>query len=1196
MRFDDRRPAARPEVGVLMPALYDGDGHPLGPKERPFTAEQATPVTRREGALLLSANAGSGKTTVLAERFARAVLEDGLSPGRLLAITFTDKAAGELRSRLRTRLVELGAREAAREMDAAWVSTIHGFCARVLRSNAVAAGLDPGFTVLDDPTARAIRTRAWDEALAAFLAHADAAPRLELVAAYGPDPLADAIDQVHGELRSRGHTSPQLPPPHVARDPAQAFADLAHAQQVLAAELAASPRTGATLDKGREVVTAAGVCLQSGDHAGLGGLKLSRGVAELKTEAADAFREALATATAAVLDERATADWALLDELLQHYAAAYAQGKRARSALDYDDLELGVCDLFTRDPGLAAHYADRFDRIMVDEFQDTNPLQLQIIDALDRESVFAVGDELQSIYGFRHADVGVFRDRREAHARAGRAAELQVNWRSRPELLHTINAWLGPMHPRYSKLVPGRSDAPDADPRTELLIVDQAWDDESLDEVLAEEVGAGMPAGKLSRQAEARAIARRVREVIEEDERAPGDVAVLLRAATDLQLFERALELEGLPTLASGGRGFWGRQQVHDLTSYLAVLVNPRDELALYSVLASPLVGLSSDALAALSHERGPILEAAHALGPGDAAKLRAFHGRLLDERPRAARFGLDELIARAVAHSGYDLHVLRLAGGRRRLANIHKLERLAAAFEAQHGRDLRGFIDHARAELDADAREPEAPIDPGDRSAVALMTIHAAKGLEFPVVVVADLGRLRTARTPRIICAEDGRTGLRIIRAGEDNLEALDFSDLKTEALAREQEEERRILHVAVTRAEERLILSAAVRLGEEREWPRPSATAPAIAEIGPLLDEQLPQRLAETAVIDYDETRDGERLRLRVTRVAPQDAPDRLGIDAGAGQLSFALDGGAPPTVPRAARTQPEPVSIDVPETVVPARIPASISYSQLSAHDRCGYRHYLERVLRLPRSDDEEMAITEVVVEDALNPLIRGSILHELLEELDLADPQLPTDEDLDLRAEREGAELSAADREDLRTLVQTFLDSPFFARLRAASDVRREDTFTFALGPTMVNGAVDVRAREEATALIVDYKTDRLRPDTVVEEYVLKGYGAQRLIYALAELKAGAPAVEVVHLFLERPDQPAIARFTSAQLPELEAELLQRAGALLDGRFPIAPEPYVQLCHGCPGRGTLCVHPLELTQRVEAPPPSVSPAAG
>jgi len=196
-------------------ALAHTDGRLLGSGGRAFTDEQTAAVERRDGPLLLSASAGSGKTSVLVERFVRSVIEDDLRPAQVLAITFTDKAAGELRSRVRSRLLELGERERARDTEAAWIMTFHGFCARVLRAHAVAAGLDPAFAVLDEPGARALRREAFDAAFAGFLADGpdgtSRADALDVAAAYTPDRLAEMVGDAHDTLRSRGQTRPALP-------------------------------------------------------------------------------------------------------------------------------------------------------------------------------------------------------------------------------------------------------------------------------------------------------------------------------------------------------------------------------------------------------------------------------------------------------------------------------------------------------------------------------------------------------------------------------------------------------------------------------------------------------------------------------------------------------------------------------------------------------------------------------------------------------------------------------------------------------------------------------------------------------------------------------------------------------------------------------------------------------------------------
>ncbi len=1199
-----------------------------------LTPEQRAAVEQREGPMLLSANAGSGKTSVLVERFVAAVLEDGIAPAQLLAITFTDKAAGELRSRGRERLAATGERAAARDVERAQISTIHGFCAGVLRAHAVAAGLDPGFTVLPTSTTRALRERAFDAALAALLADADGAPRtaaLDLAAAWGPDRLRSAVVAAHDALRAQGQTVPRLPPCVPRITEAAATEALRRTTVAFAAELETA-RTGVkTVDAARGVLAECFSVLGGAGPAreALAGLKVARGAAELKTRACGEWVDAVARVGEAFDDREAAVAHALLDETLTAFAAAYAAGKRELSGLDYDDLQLFTRDLLRDEPAVAQSYADRFTRIMVDEFQDTNRLQLDLIGRLDRANLFLVGDELQSIYGFRLADVALFREQRAAHDARGQARILATNWRSRPELLETINgAWGAAVHDGYVPLVPGRapdetqgmgpdrSSAESGRPRTELLVTSDAWDAPDLDARLAGELAHGMPAGaRPSRLAEARAIARRVRALVDAGECTEADVVVLVRAATDLHVFERALEREGFATLAGGGRGYWLRQPVQDLTSYLGALVNPRDARALYGALASPLCGLSSDGLAhvaAVARAGSDAWRAvrsvalAQRLSAADAATLEAFLVRFTVERTAAPRFGLDELIERAVLASGYDLHVLRLPGGRRRLANVHKLLRLAAEYEAVHGRDVRGFIDHATAEVEADAREAEAPVELGGAPAIALMTIHAAKGLEFGVVVVADLGRKSRAEAGDLLVKDD-RIGLRLLRLGAKPTPALHHRALADEANAAAAAEERRIMHVAFTRARERLVLSGVVPIGDG--WPKRGTTACPLSWIGPRLGERLPARLPAEPdlVLDHD---DGHgRIHLAVRLVAPETAPATLGLAAppppGAQLGLFAGEGA--PAVPAdaaeeeagalfaagltAALTDPA-AGLEAPASV-PALAPApppvpTLSYSSLSAHARCGYRFYLERVLRLPATEPPPAARARA--EAGLDPRARGSIAHLVLEELDLRGAAVPAAEALQAMGARFDAEPTLAEAREIAGLLERFLAaSPLLGRLRAARRVRLEAPFVLPLpspeGP-LLTGVLDVLADEgDGGALVVDWKTDRLGGEHP-EALVARAYAIQQAIYALAVLAAGAAEVEVAYAFLECPELVVGARYRPADVPALWERVLARAQPVLDGSFPVSPEPHLALCAGCPGRGGLCSHPLERTDRAKA----------
>ncbi len=1096
-----------------------------------------------------------------------------------------------MRDRIRARLRELGAVEAARATEGAFISTIHGFCARVLRANALAAGLDPHFTVLDDYRSEPLAAAAFDDALDELAGSAEGA--VDLIATYGPGPLRAATIATYGQLRSIGASLPRLPD---VPEPtlAGAAAELAAAAASAGRELA-----GVTAPKAKvlEAIDRVARCAELGPTAqlwpgDLDGLKLPGGngaavsseVCVAYAEALARFREQLAAAAAKPVRD-------LLDALLCSFGERYTAAKREHSGLDFEDLELITRDLLGTSPELRERYRARFQRIMVDELQDTNRIQLELIESVARGNLFTVGDAQQSIYGFRHADVELFEQRGERLAATGARETLRTNFRSRREILDALNlAFAGELGARFKPLLAGRGDAPDppgAEPRVELQVVDKGadWSAE----------GVASP----WRIAEARALAGRVRELID-DGANPSQVVLLTRATTDMRAYERALEQHGIPTYVIGGRGYWSHPQVVDLVAYLKALANPREEEALYTVLASPLVGVSLDTLVVLASTardcgRDPwwvLCEPPPALSeldPVDLEKLSGFAGWFAVERPLASRAGIEELIDRALQRSGYDLAMLAMPGGARRLANVRKLMRLGRDFEATDGCDLHGFLELVRdreAGRSADSRESEAPVEGEALNAVRLMTIHRAKGLEFEIVCVADLGRVPWQRSELLRVTRDGRIGLRLARLGAGGREeALDYKEIGDEQKEAERREERRLFYVAMTRARERLILSGAARL--ERFHGDGSFGSEPMAWIAPAFVPDIQARIGgEGGVIE----REGTRLRLSFPapdELADRDAPAVAAAPvAPAAGVSAAAAAGA-----RAAAAAPEPPAAPPPPPAALAPPVASLSYSSLGEYARCGYRFYAERILGLPSvplaggsAGRGAPSTAEAPATRAANE--RGVLVHALLERLDFRRPLAPTPAAVAAAAAREGLAPPSSDAEtqDLIGLVRRFTDSELCARLGRATDARREERFSFLLeNGVLVTGALDVLAREPGgRALVVDYKSDRLDGGDPVE-IVGRAYRTQRLVYALAALRSGAAAVDVAHCFLEVPDEPVSVAFARADEPELERQLLSLSAGVMRREFGVADDPHRALCAGCPAEGGLCSWPLEMTRR-------------
>jgi ATP-dependent helicase/nuclease subunit A len=1096
--------------------------------------EQQLAAVEATGEVFVSAGAGTGKTAVLVERFVRAVCDRGLDVESILVITYTRRAAGELRTRIRAELSKRGRDDLARELDGAWISTIHGFCLRLLKAYPFAAGLDPRFRELDEAQAAVLRGEAFREALAAFCANSEP-DRLRLLATYGGDGLRRMLTGVYETLRSAGRDltleiggRPQL---------AERVEELREAARCLADDAAATDnqRTAATqllatLERG----------MQPDRLFDLSGFKARA------TERAATYEEARRAVEQAAFDELAAHDRDLLQQLLERYAEAFDEAKARESALDFEDLQLRARDLLQKHETIRERESLRFRSLMVDEFQDTNQLQCDLVDLLRRPEteVFYVGDEFQSIYGFRHADVSVFRERR---AQAAQLLPLTHNYRSRPEVLAAVNHLFGSHFGDEFQPLAAAAEYPDPvfGHPVELLVTDKASYADS---------------GVHWRRGEAQAIARRVRELVDAGVATAGEIVLLFAAGTDAEWYEDELRKAGLPTYRATGKGYFGQQQVADLLAYLRLLHNRYDDRALVAVLASPFVGVSNDALALIRRvaSRRPLFTGIeHSLPPQladrDARLLRAFRQRFDRLVEAMARLSLERLCERIVSEHDYDLAVLAQWDGRRRYANMRKLARLARSYEELRGPDVEGFVRFVAEQQALGARELEAVAEEEGADAVRLLTIHAAKGLEFKVVIVADAGRDKAPPSAdEILALADGRFGFRVAdpvttkRRG-----AFDYEEIKDTRKAEEDAEKLRLYYVAMTRAKERLIVSGAI----DRE-----KTADANTPIGWVLGRiDAEEELTAAREMPVEIERGDARLVLRVDRYVPvpavEDAVAEEGQLALFAELADAVQVAAAPVLPPlVAPAEP------------PLHRPRRLSFTALSTFDQCSYKYYAiyvagmrERRAAMPAGGDGGLRATEV-----------GDAVHKLLEQVDLAAPALPDVEQV--RAWYPTVSDEELDR--IRGFVESYCGSELARRVSAIGEMQKERHFTFEHDGVLLHGFVDAMRLAGADALVVDYKTNLLgeaSPDEIVED----DYRLQRLVYALACFRAGAERVEVVYHFLERADAVVSTTFLRDQVATLEAELSVGIERIKAGEFRPTPSDFT--CAGCPALDLVCAGP-------------------
>ncbi len=937
---------------------------------------------------VLVAAAGSGKTRVLTWLYTDAHLREHLRIDQLLAITFTNRAAGELRERIAH---ELRGTALGRDPDLteAWIGTFHGICARLLREFAHHRSIDAGFSVIDELTAAELKAAAWEDALASILADAghDGA---DLIAQVGETALRGAVLGWWEAQRSAGDVHPQLPTPITGdEDVRAAVRALRRASEELAAAVEEirnparpSKRLIETLETVEQIEREADA--------------IERLVARPPVRARDAARATAALESPKVpggpplgSDHPARVQFfaardlvarrlgelvagprvALVADLVRRFSEAYERRKRADECLDHDDLELEALQLLREQPAVRARLTERFARVFVDEFQDTNPRQAQLVALLAGEdpqapraagdgpawlrgrpgdgtpAVTVVGDPRQAIYGFRHASVELIRNAAAA-APPGVALELSTNYRSDAEVLGAIDRAWASFDPGHAPVRAHRGpDAlPDGQPRVEVLITkddrNDPWSGELLGGQPGEESGAVL--------AEARLVAARIAEVrAAEPDRS---IAVLARARRSLVPVAEALAALGVDAVLDGAEGFWGRLEVADLIAWLRLVRNPRDDAALVAVMASPLVALSTDGLALLGdlpHEAAR--DGAAAPTRLDALAAAAGDGRMSDDDARRVGAAAELLAAQrapgraedptglideVVAATGYDAHLAALQGGPRRLANLARLRRLAAA-EVAGGGDLTALVDRAASEQRHGLRAPEAAL--GGTGAVQLMTVHQSKGLEFDTVIVTGLGAQRPNATPALL-GDGGRLGLRLRAApGAKALPLFDHAELSEELKARERAELRRVLYVALTRAKERLVVSGIGTWTQKHGSPFEREETPGSPVIDWLVPALVPEIVSLLPGAAEGPVRSADGIQVRVSTPAGTVLPPELRNPRPAELPEHRPRG--PIVSAAAARAQ------------VPLAAPPVLSYTALSRHASCGLRFYAEEVLRLP-----------------------------------------------------------------------------------------------------------------------------------------------------------------------------------------------------------------------------------------------------
>jgi ATP-dependent helicase/nuclease subunit A len=850
---------------------------------RRLTEQQEAAVTRRESSVVLASGAGCGKTHVLTERYLSHLVGNEAAVGEIVAITFTERAAREMRGRIRTAVVERLEAAASddevrrweahlRDLETAQISTIHAFCTAMLRQYALEAGLDPRFEVLEDYLAANLQTEALAEALQKLLtAQGQAAEDLkELVVLYGWQATVAAVQHL---MRDRDQAASAAWLARAPEDIAAAWRQ--HATQTLLPRYldylrvaspgiadcwtlvnttpCVGPKMRANVDvlleklpRLHECADLAGAVDELCEAAKVGSERANAWPSEEDYQrikaAFENFRDALPKRLAVFcqfpdnLPEIARVGQRFL-RVADEAQRAYRQLKSRHDVLDFDDLLVLARNLLRDQPAVRERLGRRWTYFLIDELQDTDTVQMEIVEqlcdaGLTHGKLFAVGDHAQSIYRFRGADVRLFQKLRQQMPEGGRLG-LTLNFRSQPGVLDFTNALVGSAPGWRSGLehyAPLQAKRPQTNPGP---CVEFLWTSSEAGEYVA-----------VARQQEAVQIARRIAAMVRggerlvvEDRGAPvprlrpvraQDVVLLFRAMTNIELYEAALKEYDLDYYLVGGRAFFAQQEVYDLLNLLRALENPQDAVSLAGALRSPFCCLSDEALYVLGGHTGGLWAALYdgdamsRLPRGQRGRAELTRDNLSHWRSLKDRLSIAGLLNRVFADSGYDAATQFEFLAERKLANLWKLVDLARDFDRTALFGLAGFIARLAELVRTQPREEQAATQPENADVVRLMSIHQAKGLEFPVVFLPDIGAsgrggvLPAAHWDRVLgCVvrppaepEPPFTvwARQLWKAGEE---------------LEEWREELRTLYVGCTRAEDYLVLSASVQAEYRPDGP---------------------------------------------------------------------------------------------------------------------------------------------------------------------------------------------------------------------------------------------------------------------------------------------------------------------------------------------------------------------------------------
>ena len=1200
-----------------------------------LTISQEKCVNTLDKPLAVSAGAGSGKTFTLTRRIVHA-LESGYLTDidQVLAITFTSKAAGEIKSRVKGALRAGGMTEQALKTDEAWISTIHGMCSRILRAHALELGLDPAFKVADEATVKTLLDASLEEVLGGrddlvTVAEGVSSQRLDaLFASFDVHPAGPRTASVEGMVRQLVEAASAHPDgmaslvaPPEAPSPIKLLAQLVDVADTAYA-LADGVKPGSTRDKFLAATQDALEGARELIGRGSDGLTYRRALSamngfpvpgrnfgkntlygEQAVELAEQYCVIAAQARCGLVQEQL----ATLIDVAKSVADAFARRKREAGLLDNNDLLAFASRAFRDHPAIQAAYADRFKLVMVDEFQDTDQLQVDMIKRMAGEGfsrMCTVGDAQQSIYRFRGANVSVYRRHLEDVRRRNPEGiiELPDNFRSHGDVLALCDRIFEQPQvfgAEFMSLAPGRAESkvkrpflPDG-PRVQVQVT-----------VTSSRGVASADAAAVA----ARRVAKSFSEFAAAGHR-PGDMVVLLGGMGRANVYAEALRAEGLPCVVAGGSIFNRAPEVALMVRLAQAIANPKWTTALFEVLSSELFALSADDLLELStgmdEERGiprrrafeqgfRHIERKVASGCAVSPALAACASLMRRASEQVGNVALADIMQGIVADSGW-LARLEAAGpeGLARAGNVYKAIRMARDIEAAGGMGPAGVAEELALRVEL-AKEAPGALSAEGGDFVRIMTVHASKGLEFPIVAVAEL-RDDAARSQALECCSiEGRTyvsldGGHVLERLKEKASSLvaksgsyqpfcEFDDEELAAMVSrsqlpadrraaiklheergEAAESRRLLYVALTRAKEALVVSMR---GKSSKVDATGLSRSCWGDVQSALVGECCVFEPGVSMFDFG----GQRpARVECVHLTPADVEELLGASDAADGAASQVDGepGADELAPGGCPAGGKPGTIALPlvRPYEPERgkpyegaRAGVFSYSSI-AEDGEGFADFSVE----DAADDAASASLGARDADAATSL--GTAFHRLAQLAALAWQSgcaLERPDAARQQALERSCGLSAEQRDRLDAALERWFAGDIASRMGACESVSPEAPFLVRVGgpcdAAYLEGEIDLlgcvapagtREQPSGSALVVDYKTGGSPAETA--EQLHEKHLLQATCYAYAVLLEGYAQVECVFVRVEqdRADAPGQPQTVSYRFDAADADEMGRA---------------------------------------------------